>query len=101
MCGYNKNMELIILPPTITNIASYTFRECGTFVMICKATTPPSLGSVGTAPQKIYVPEGYADAYRTTTNWSTYATRIFPISQLVADNEELFNEIYEYIKDIL
>lgn len=52
------------------------------------ATTPPTLGtgvfSIDTgdpdfASYPIYVPAGSLEAYKTATNWSVYANRIFPI----------------------
>lgn len=51
-----------------------------------KATTPPTLGTGNFVKDfysyvdYIYVPAESVDAYKTATNWSTYADRIQPIS---------------------
>ena len=45
-----------------------------------EATTPPTLGTTvfnGThADLVIYVPAGSVEAYKSATNWSTYASKI-------------------------
>ena len=103
------NLELVILSEMITNIGGYVFRWCSKLdTFICKATTPPTLGSKGfegsliaSGKGSIYVPDDgtgtIVQAYKTATNWSTYASRIFPISQLATDNPELYAEIEEYL----
>ena len=52
--------------------------------IVVRATTPPTLGSNGwygtTCP--IYVPDASVEAYKTATNWSSYAARIKGISEL-------------------
>ena len=46
------------------------------------APTPPTLGTapfLNTGNCPIYVPSASVNAYKTETNWSSYASRIFPI----------------------
>ncbi|MBO7263292.1 MAG: leucine-rich repeat protein, partial [Alistipes sp.] len=111
--GANPNfgdlLEVIILPISLTEIGGWSFRGYRSLsAVICKNTTPPTCGSeafiessIASGTGSIYVPDNSVVAYRGASNWSSYASRIFPISQLETDNKELFNEIYEYIKDVL
>ena len=39
----------------------------------------------------IYVPDNLVDSYKTATNWSTYANRIKPISELPSELKEEYN----------
>lgn len=84
-----------------TTISNFAARFCTNLKsVVCIAMNPPSLGSsvfqnspfVG-----IYVPLEVVERYKTTTNWSSYASRIFPISQLETDNPEFYAEIEEHL----
>lgn len=86
-------------------IGNSAFHRCSALnAVICTAITPPELGSsvfqatpIASGAGAIYVPDGSVEAYKTATNWSAYASRIFPISQLEIDNPELYAEIEEYL----
>lgn len=39
-------------------------------------------------PSSIYVPDSLVDSYKEATNWSTYANKIKPLSELPAEEEE-------------
>lgn len=114
--NYCRNLRLAILPETLTSIGDGNFRYCKELTaVICKAMTPPSLVTscfsdtpIASGTGSIYAPDGTAtdaegnpitivEAYKVATNWSTYASRIFPISQLEIDNPELYAEIEEYL----
>ena len=64
----------------VTSIGNSTFQSCsGMTSVTINATTPPSLGSnvfYDTNNCPIYVPAESVDAYKTATNWKTYASRI-------------------------
>lgn len=100
-----ENLELVILPDTLISISTYALRNCISLQnIVCKASPPPSLGSkaltntpIASGTGSIYVPDASVEAYKTTTNWSAYASRIFPVSQLATDNPELYAEIQEYL----
>lgn len=103
---YCSKLELAILPSTLTTMGTSAspFIGCTKLsTMIIRAETPPSLGSKFGLGQhvswslKIYVPDGSVEAYKTATNWASHASIIFPISQLVTDNAELYNEISQYL----
>ena len=68
----------------VTSIGDYAFSGCSRLTSITiQATTPPTLG---TSPFKntnncpVYVPSESLEAYKTATNWKTYASRIQSIS---------------------
>jgi hypothetical protein len=80
-----KNLKHIVLPETLASISTKTFQGCTALeYVVVKATTPPSLASTtaftSTNDCPIYVPDSSVEAYRTATNWSAYASRIYPIS---------------------
>ena len=67
----------------VTIIDGSAFSYCGKITSITiLATTPPTLGYealYGTGLGYIYVPAESVDAYKTATNWSSYASHIKPI----------------------
>lgn len=108
--------------PSIETTGAHAFRDssittlllganCTTFgylyrgainTVICLASTPPEFSGFGqhkitASSGYVYVPDASVEAYKTATNWVTYAARIFPISQLPIDNPELYAEIEEYL----
>ncbi len=69
----------VTIPSGVTSIGTYAFSWCSALTSITvNATTPPTLGNNvydgSTCP--IYVPSASVNAYKTATNWSTYANRI-------------------------
>ena len=78
-------MRSVDLPSTLTSIAAQAFRSCSTLnTLYCRATTPPTIANsnaLSTANlTNIYVPAASVNAYKTATNWSTYASIISAIS---------------------
>lgn len=74
----------ITIPSGVTSIGVWAFRDCsGLTSVTCLATTPPTLGDSvfnNTNDCPIYVPAASVNAYKTATNWSSYASRIKPIT---------------------
>ena len=75
----------LIIPNGVTTIEDYAFYQCSSLTSITvNATTPPTLDGIdcfdSTNNCPIYVPEESADAYKTATNWSEYASRIQAIA---------------------
>jgi len=72
----------ITIPDNVTNIASSAFSNCFSMSEYhFKPTTPPTLASANVfnsiaSDCVIYVPQGSLDAYKTATNWSTYASKM-------------------------
>lgn len=83
-------MTELNFPSTITSIGEYSFWQCRSLSkVIVNATTPPALGTnaFGNTPIAgssgyIYVPDASVDAYKSATNWSTYANQIKGVSEL-------------------
>ena len=83
----NCKFSTIDLGTDTATIAAYAFQNNTTLErIICRATTPPSLGNTnalsGTNNCPIYVPDASLEAYKTATNWNSYADRIRPLSEI-------------------
>lgn len=75
------SLKTLIIPSSVTRIEGGAFRQCSGLTSItCLATTPPTMTnnnvfeSTNNCP--IYVPSQSVSAYKSATNWSTYASRI-------------------------
>ena len=95
-----ENLQTIILPETLTSLGMFAFYGCVSIqVVVVKSNTPPTLDDRAfentNIEFKIYVPDESVDAY--IANWSTYSSRIKPISQLATDNPSLYEEVAEYL----
>lgn len=83
------------LPTNFTDLGNYTFQRCTSLLYIIASTeVPQTIGAdifSGTNNCPIYVPDASVDAYKTATNWTTYADRIKPMSDFATDfpNETL------------
>jgi hypothetical protein len=92
---YNcRNLLKYTAENTVTTIAGTTnWVGCINIrTFIFKSTTPPTLANInafaGINPIcKIYVPDASVEAYKTATNWITYANYIYPLSQKPQSNE--------------
>ena len=74
------------IPDSVNRIADGTFRGCAKLTSVTiYATTPPALANSGafldTNNCPIYVPSASVAAYKTATNWSAFADRIFEIQE--------------------
>jgi hypothetical protein len=80
------NLQELEFPNTLTSISAQAFQSCTSMLEYTfLSTTPPTLGATSafTGIQtgcKIYVPDASVSAYQSATNWSTYATYIYPLS---------------------
>ena len=77
-CSKLKNISI---PSNVTSIGDRALQNCSGLTSITvEATTPPTLSAdsvfEGTNNCPIYVPSQSVDAYKSATNWSTYASRI-------------------------
>lgn len=80
-------LSIIDIPSGVTTIGSYAFYQSSSLEsIICRPTTPPTLTDTyalqNTNNCPIYVPDASLEAYKTATNWSTYADRIHPLSEI-------------------
>lgn len=81
---YQSNLTSIDLPASVTSIGNYAFYNCSSLTSITiRSTTPPTLDSsysytFPTTSQSytIYVPASVVNTYKTTSKWSTWASKI-------------------------
>ena len=77
---YCSSLTSIDIPSGVTSIGNEAFRYCSRLSSVTVlATTPPTIGVSAfnnTNDCPIYVPAQSVDAYKSATNWSTYASRI-------------------------
>ena len=86
----------IILPESVTDIGQ-CLRDNNVIVnFICKAIVPPVCSRLAEV-QAIYVPDDSVEAYKTATNWSTKASIIYGISDIITNNPELYEEIKDQL----
>lgn len=74
-------LESVIIPNSVTNIGGNVFNNALRLENVTvEADIPPTIGYgafTGTSSNlKIYVPAASVEAYKTATNWSTYADKI-------------------------
>ena len=88
-CGFTT----ITIPSTVTSIGGSAFEQNNVYASTrwakCLAVTPPAdcdrFTFTSKATYKIYVPDDSVDAYKAATNWSTYISRIFSLTQFAID----------------
>ena len=86
LCQNCTGLTSITIPTTVTRIGDYTFYGCsGLTEVICENSAPTTLGAsvfdACTNLASIYVPDASVSTYQGTSQWSTYASIIKPISQ--------------------
>lgn len=77
---YNcSSLTSVVIPDSVTSIGSETFDGCIYLTqLISFPSTPPTLGSwaIPIAISAIYVPQSSKEAYKTATDWTTFASKI-------------------------
>ena len=77
---YCKSIASITIPDSVTSVDTLAFQYCyGMAEYHFLSTTPPTLSNTNAfsgipADCIIYVPQASLEAYKTATNWSTYAS---------------------------
>ena len=80
-------MTLIDFPSTMKTMYGYSLHPYSAnqknFIVICRAVTPPSLGSNGYLSMltAVYVPDESVSAYKAASVWSGIAAKIKPMSE--------------------
>lgn len=88
LCPYLAKVDI---GGNATSIGNFAFGNSTSLeILIVRATTPPSAGrlilentAIDSANGFIYVPDASVDAYKAASGWSTYASRIKPLSEYV------------------
>jgi hypothetical protein len=86
------SLTSINLPANLSSIGNSAFISCYSILKyVFNRTTPPTLANTNAFSNinsicKIYVPDESVDAYKSATNWITYADYIYPISEMEGDN---------------
>ena len=84
-CKVLKTIELT----NITSIGNSAFNTCPSLKYLkINASSVPTAGSnilYNSDICKIYVVDSLVDSYKSATNWSTYASRIFSLTQFATD----------------
>ena len=79
---YCYSLASITIPEGVTGIGAHAFNACyGMAEYHLLPTTPPTLYNTNAfngIPSDciIYVPKGCLEAYKTATNWATYASKM-------------------------
>ena len=71
------SLESVTIGSGVTSMGDYAFYACNSLTDIyLRSTMPPTLRdiyAISTATTAIHVPVGSGDAYKTATNWSSFA----------------------------
>ena len=99
---YNcHQLTMVTLPASLTQMeGGALFYNDNITTIVCLATTPPTITNWTFKNATIvayYVPDDSVEAYKAATNWSAYASKIKPISQLATDNPTLYEEVKDYL----
>ena len=77
-------LELLVFPSTTIDITGYgLIAYRASYDVICKAVTPPSLGSssYNQVIKSIFVPDSSVDSYKAASVWSNLSSKIKPLSE--------------------
>lgn len=82
-----SSLASITIPSSVTSISFAAFSSCSALINVTvEATTPPTLSqsvfNFTHADLVIYVPAESVEAYKSATNWSTYASKIQAIPSI-------------------
>ena len=84
-----SNLQSVSLSASITVIGEKAFYASSVTDITINATTPPTLGSDAFKNcgnlASIYVPASSVDTYKAATGWSSYADKIKPLINTIAD----------------
>ena len=84
---WSSNNQPLTIPTSVTSIGYAAFKYWSSATaFIMERTTPPTIGNEAfdnSNDAPIYVPDESVTAYKTATNWTAYADRIFALSERV------------------
>ena len=85
-----NNLKTVVFPETCATLGGSILGDCSSLIWVKVmyngiASLTASFGFSNTNNCKIYVPDASVAAYKTATNWSSYASRIFSLTQFAID----------------
>lgn len=95
---FGTGLLSVNIPSSVTSIKGQAFTACRSLnYVVVNATTPPTLANANaftnTNDCPIYVPAESVDTYKAASNWSSLASRIYPITQVATVDG---NPVYNY-----
>lgn len=82
ICANCTSLKLFDLPKTMKDIYDGAlWGLSGKVIVICRAVTPPTLGTLNANPLALYVPDESLSAYQAARGWSQYAKFMKPLSE--------------------
>ena len=90
MFRYNYGLTKVVMPKNITELKEYTFNNCYALCIVdfSKAESIPTLANTSNvfynnnSALKIIVPDSLYEEWKTTANWSSYASKIVKASEV-------------------
>lgn len=83
-CFAYTSANPITIPSTVTRLGSMFIRwgVPSKRIVIMEGTTPPTLANNAFFDvDKIYVPDDYVDTYKSSSGWTTYASKVYPVRE--------------------
>lgn len=82
ICANCSSLKLFDLPKTMKYIYDGAlWGLSGKVIVICRAVTPPILGTLNANPLALYVPDESLSVYQAASGWSQYAKFMKPLSE--------------------
>ena len=91
------SLTSIIIPDSVVSLGGGCFYDCSNLTSVTlESITPPTITSVtfDSTVQKFYVPAGSVQAYKTASEWSDFANKIFPMNAIVFEDPEVARVLY-------
>lgn len=85
LVGSCTSLKRIIIYDSILDMQSLGSTSRTDAVCVINAIVPPLINGYGNNGWIFYVPDDSVSAYKTATNWSAYASRIFSLTQFAID----------------
>lgn len=88
---YCYDLALVDIGSSVESIGNLGFANNSIQIAVCRALIPPTIDASSFAGHQfgsIYVPDDSVDAYKSATNWASYADYIKPLSEFVEPTTE-------------
>lgn len=88
---YCNNLALVDIGSSVERIGALGFANSSIQTAVCRSLIPPTIDANSFGGNKFgsfYVPDDSVDAYKSATNWASYADYIKPLSEYVEPTNE-------------